>query len=98
MKVAVMGIWTAVEYDLHAPISMGCEFQRRARGQPHLSPSAYATNAVEFAIAMKAIDPSINVEGRLGGLPILLTTISNCGVAINERHFRWRSVNDGPRQ
>jgi len=47
--------------DLHAPAPASPKDPGKLKGNPNLSPAAYAANFQRFAKAMKAVDPSIEV-------------------------------------
>jgi autotransporter-associated beta strand protein len=50
------------EYDLHAPYNNGNTSDNTGRkGNPLLSPTAYATNLIQFSTLMKQVDPTIKI-------------------------------------
>ncbi len=54
------------EYDLHAPYNNGDTGDNTGRHlNPQLSPTAYATNLIEYATLMKQIDPTIKIGAGL---------------------------------
>ncbi|MGD0517247.1 MAG: autotransporter-associated beta strand repeat-containing protein [Thermoguttaceae bacterium] len=67
------GYWADWETDYHAqytnPVydSQGNPHYPNRIGDSRLSPTAYATNLIQFATAMKAVDPTIKIGAGLDG-------------------------------
>jgi autotransporter-associated beta strand protein len=59
---------TQWEFDAHAPYNGGNTSDNTGRkNNPLLSPTAYATNLVQFSALMKAVDPTIKIGAGLDG-------------------------------
>ncbi len=102
--------WQDWQYDLHAPYTggvscgTGCTNYPNRVGDSRLSPTAYGQNFIQFADAMKAVDPTIKVGAVLVGTGLGNTgspatnwdtnVMSTAGEYMDFGIYHWY-VNDG---